>query len=41
MDICKATLSTLPVLPRDLKDLDDVDTEAEDHAYDDVRYRVY
>ena len=37
---CRATLATLPVLPRDEKDPDDVDTEAEDHAYDDIRYRV-
>lgn len=40
MDICRASLSTLPVLPRDSNDPDDVDTEAEDHVYDDVRYRV-
>lgn len=40
MDCCNASLSTLPVLPRDPKDLDDVDTDAEDHVYDDVRYRV-
>jgi hypothetical protein len=40
MDNCRATISTLPVLPRDDKDPDDVDTDAEDHAYDDVRYRV-
>lgn len=39
-DICRAALSTLPVLPRDDKDPDDVDTEAEDHIYDDTRYRV-
>ena len=37
---CKATLATVPVLPRSAKDPDDVDTEAEDHAYDDIRYRV-
>lgn len=39
MDNCRASLSTLPVLPRDPKDPDDVDTEAEDHVYDDTRYR--
>lgn len=39
MDICRAAISTLPVLPRDPKDPDDVDTDAEDHVYDDVRYR--
>lgn len=40
MDNCKATLATLPVLPRDEDDLDDVDTDSEDHIYDAVRYRV-
>jgi len=40
MDHLTASLSTLPVLPRDPKDPDDVDTDAEDHVYDDVRYRV-
>lgn len=40
MVICNASLATLPVLPRDSKDPDDVDTEAEDHVYDDVRYEV-
>jgi hypothetical protein len=40
MDCCKATFATLPVLPRDEKDPDDVDTTAEDHVYDDIRYRV-
>lgn len=37
---CRATKALLPVIPRDPEDLDDVDTEAEDHLYDDVRYRV-
>lgn len=40
MDNCRASISTLPVLPRDIDDPDDVDTEAEDHVYDEVRYRV-
>lgn len=40
MEHCKAAISTLPVLPRDEKDPDDVDTTAEDHPYDDTRYRV-
>ena len=31
---------TVPVLPRDDKKLDDVNTEAEDHVGDEVRYRV-
>ena len=37
---CRAVISTLPVLPRDEDNPDDVDTESEDHAYDEVRYRV-
>ena len=37
---CRASIATLPVLPRDPDNEDDVDTEAEDHVYDDVRYRV-
>lgn len=31
-------LRTVPVLPRDEKDLDDVDTRAEDHTGDETRY---
>lgn len=37
---CAATIATLPVLPYDPKKLDDTDTNAEDHCYDVVRYRV-
>jgi hypothetical protein len=33
-------LRTVLTLPRDQKDLDDVDTHAEDHIGDEVRYRV-
>lgn len=40
MENCKAFISTVPVLPRDENDPDDVDTDAEDHPYDDVRYKV-
>jgi hypothetical protein len=40
MDNCRASISTLPVLPRDEDKIDDVDTDAEDHPYDMVRYRV-
>jgi hypothetical protein len=40
MDNCRAAIATLPTLPRDEDDLDDVDTDAEDHPYDMVRYRV-
>lgn len=38
-ETCPATLALLPVVPRDEIDQDDVDTESEDHLYDDVRYR--
>lgn len=37
---CQAAIQTISVLPRDESDLDDVDTEAEDHPYDVIRYRV-
>lgn len=40
MDHCRNAISHLPVLPRDKRDPDDVDTNAEDHDYDMVRYRV-
>ena len=32
------TIRTLPVLPRDENDLEDVDTDSEDHSYDGIRY---
>lgn len=38
---CEQFKRTVPTLPRSDKDLDDVDTDAEDHAYDELRYRVY
>lgn len=38
---CKQFIRTIPSLPRDLQgDPDDVDTDAEDHIADEVRYRV-
>jgi hypothetical protein len=40
MDNCIAAISTIPILPRDEVDPDDVDSEAEDHPWDDTRYRV-
>jgi len=40
MQACSASLDTLPSLPRGEKDPDDVDTNAEDHCYDEARYRV-
>lgn len=37
---CLHFLRTVPTIPRDQEDLDDVDTEAEDHVADETRYRV-
>ena len=37
---CVASVSTIPALPRDEDIPDDVDTDAEDHCWDMVRYRV-
>jgi len=39
-DICDNWIRTVPVLPRDEKEPDDVNTEAEDHIADETRYRV-
>jgi hypothetical protein len=39
-DRCSHFIRTIPVLPRDDKNLDDIDTDAEDHIGDEVRYRV-
>ena len=39
-DQCHQTIETLPSLPRSDKDLDDVNTEAEDHIGDAIRYRI-
>ena len=39
-DRCEQFLRTVPVLPRDEDDPDDVNTDAEDHVADEVRYRV-
>lgn len=40
MSNCAASITLIPALPRDEDDPDDVDTDAEDHTYDMVRYRV-
>lgn len=37
---CVDTIRTLPTLPRDDKKIDDIDTNAEDHIADVIRYRV-
>lgn len=39
-DTCKHCLRTLPVIPFDTNDPDDVDTKSEDHIYDTIRYAV-
>lgn len=39
-DSCEHWLRTVPTLPRSDKDLDDVDTDAEDHIGDENRYRI-
>jgi hypothetical protein len=39
-DTCLDWIRTVPVLPRDDKDMEDVDSDAEDHAYDETRYRL-
>jgi hypothetical protein len=40
MENCRASIDLLPTMPRDDLKPDDVDTDAEDHCYDMVRYRV-
>jgi hypothetical protein len=37
---CTNTLAQLPVLPMDKDNVEDVDTDAEDHIYDALRYGV-
>lgn len=39
-DTCRHFLRTVPIIPRDIRDPDDVDTKSEDHIFDAVRYRV-
>jgi hypothetical protein len=39
-DRCDNFIRTVPVLPRDAKKPDDVDTNTEDHIADETRYRV-
>jgi hypothetical protein len=36
--VCRNLIRTLPALPRDSRNPEDVDTRAEDHAYDALRY---
>lgn len=37
---CKNAIRTLPTIPRDTHDPEDVNTEAPDHLYDVIRYRL-
>jgi hypothetical protein len=39
-DTCSQWIRTVPSLPRDEDDMDDVDTDAEDHTGDETRYKV-
>jgi hypothetical protein len=39
-DTCPHWIRTVPVLPRDPDNMDDVDSDAEDHAGDTTRYRL-
>ena len=39
-DTCRHFIRTVPVLPRDEKKPDDIDTDAEDHVWDETRYRI-
>lgn len=40
LDICEDSIRTIPVLQHDETNPEDVDTEGEDHAYDETRYAV-
>ena len=40
LDRCDNFIRTVPVLPRKPSDMDDVDTDAEDHIADETRYRI-
>lgn len=39
-EVCADTIRTLPALPHDDHDAEDVDTDSEDHAADETRYAV-
>lgn len=39
-DTCVNTIRTIPMLPRDVKDNDDVDSKSEDHIADVIRYNI-
>ena len=39
-DTCRQFIRTVPVLPRSERNIEDVDTDAEDHAWDSTMYRL-
>ena len=39
-NVCTHLIRTVPTLPRDEKNPEDIDTQAEDHIYDVIRYRL-
>ena len=39
-DTCRDFIRTVPVLPRDERDPDDINDESEDHIADETRYRA-
>ena len=39
-DTCNQFIRTVPSIPRDDRDMDDVDTDTEDHVADEARYRA-
>jgi hypothetical protein len=39
-DSCRHWLRTVPTLPRSERNPEDIDTDAEDHCYDETRYRI-
>jgi hypothetical protein len=40
LDCCEDTTRTIPILQHDETDTEDVDTDGEDHAYDETRYAM-
>jgi len=40
MEHCRGIIARFPILPRDSKNPEDIDTDAEDHDYDALRYRA-
>jgi len=40
LDCCDDSIRTIPALQHDADNLEDVDTDAEDHSYDETRYAV-